>query len=213
MALLEDRPILVFDEWAADQDPQYKDMFYRDILPSMRAKGKLVIVLSHDERYFHLGDRVLWLERGERPVWRTPQSFAEDRQNSRRPDAGGKRKSPNRPSSLPASIGTRHTASNLACGFLIDDAGAGMVAPEQNSLRRHRIRAAKAELDPAQFARATVFVEEGVPTNEEEDAEVYLVVINAEEQYSIWPSRKDVPQGWRLGRKARRQSRMSQVYQ
>ena len=77
LALLEDRPILVFDEWAADQDPQYKDMFYRDILPSMRAKGKLVIVLSHDERYFHVGDRVLWLERGERPVWRTPQSFAE----------------------------------------------------------------------------------------------------------------------------------------
>ena len=62
-ALLDDRPILVFDEWAADQDPQYKDLFYREILPSMRARGKLVIVLSHDERYFHLGDRVLWLER------------------------------------------------------------------------------------------------------------------------------------------------------
>ena len=77
MAMLEDRPIVVFDEWAADQDPRYKDLFYKEILPSMRAKGKLVIVLSHDERYFHLGDRVLWLERGEPPVWRTPQSFAE----------------------------------------------------------------------------------------------------------------------------------------
>jgi putative ATP-binding cassette transporter len=76
-ALLDDRPILVFDEWAADQDPQYKDLFYREILPSMRARGKLVIVLSHDERYFHLGDRVLWLERGEPPAWRTPQSFPE----------------------------------------------------------------------------------------------------------------------------------------
>ena len=77
MAMIEDRPIVVFDEWAADQDPLYKDLFYREILQSMRARGKLVIVLSHDERYFHLGDRVLWLERGEPPVWRSPQSFAE----------------------------------------------------------------------------------------------------------------------------------------
>ena len=82
MAMLEDRPIVVFDEWAADQDPQYKDLFYKEILPSMRAKGKLVIVLSHDERYFHLGDRVLWLERGEPPVWRNPQSFAETPHNA-----------------------------------------------------------------------------------------------------------------------------------
>ena len=36
-----------------------------------------------------------------------------------------------------------------------------------------------------------------MPTNEEENAEIYLVVINIEEQYSIWPSRKEVPQGWR----------------
>ena len=77
MALMDDRPIVVFDEWAADQDPQHKELFYKEILPSMRANGKLVIVLSHDERYFHLGDRVLWLERGERPVWRSPQSFAD----------------------------------------------------------------------------------------------------------------------------------------
>jgi putative ATP-binding cassette transporter len=80
MGLLDDRPILVFDEWAADQDPQHKDLFYKEILPSMRAKGKLVVVLSHDERYFHVGDRVLWLERGERPVWRAPDSFADTKQ-------------------------------------------------------------------------------------------------------------------------------------
>jgi len=76
IALLDDRPILVLDEWAADQDPQYKDIFYLEILPSLRAKNKLVVVLSHDERYFHLGDRVLWLERGRPPIWRTAQSFA-----------------------------------------------------------------------------------------------------------------------------------------
>jgi putative pyoverdin transport system ATP-binding/permease protein len=76
MALLEDRPILVFDEWAADQDPRYKDLFYKEILPRIRDSGKLVVVISHDERYFGTADRVLWLERGKLPVWRTPSSFA-----------------------------------------------------------------------------------------------------------------------------------------
>jgi putative pyoverdin transport system ATP-binding/permease protein len=77
MALLEDRPILVFDEWAADQDPRYKDLFYKEILPRIRDSGKLVVVISHDERYFHVADRVLWLERGKPPIWRAPASFAE----------------------------------------------------------------------------------------------------------------------------------------
>ena len=76
MALLEDRPILVFDEWAADQDPRYKDLFYKEILPRIRDSGKLVVVISHDERYFGTADRVLWLERGKLPVWRTPSSFS-----------------------------------------------------------------------------------------------------------------------------------------
>ncbi|HTZ35814.1 MAG TPA: cyclic peptide export ABC transporter [Stellaceae bacterium] len=75
VALLDDRPILVFDEWAADQDPAYRDLFYREILPQLRQAGKLAVVVSHDERYFHLGDRVLWLERGEPPIWRPPASF------------------------------------------------------------------------------------------------------------------------------------------
>jgi putative pyoverdin transport system ATP-binding/permease protein len=75
MALLEDRPILVFDEWTADQDPQYKDIFYKEILPRIRDLGKLVVVISHDERYFHMADRVLWLERGKPPIWRPASSF------------------------------------------------------------------------------------------------------------------------------------------
>jgi putative ATP-binding cassette transporter len=75
-ALIEDRPVLVLDEWAADQDPHYKDIFYLEILPRMRELGKLVVVITHDERYFHTADRVLWLERGEPPIWRSPASFA-----------------------------------------------------------------------------------------------------------------------------------------
>ena len=64
-AMLEDRPFYVFDEWAADQDPQYKDVFYGELLPELRARGKGVIVVTHDDRYFHVGDRVLKLDEGK----------------------------------------------------------------------------------------------------------------------------------------------------
>jgi putative ATP-binding cassette transporter len=63
-AMLEDRPFYVFDEWAADQDPQYKEIFYGELLPALRARGKGVVVVTHDDRYFRLGDRVLKLEEG-----------------------------------------------------------------------------------------------------------------------------------------------------
>ena len=63
-AYLEDRPIYVFDEWAADQDPQYKEIFYKTLLPDLRERGKLVIVITHDDRYFHLGNQVIKLEDG-----------------------------------------------------------------------------------------------------------------------------------------------------
>ncbi len=74
-AVLENRPILIFDKWAADQDHRYKDFFYQEFLPLMRDSGKLVIAVSHDEQYFHMADRVLWLERGAPPTWRSPSSF------------------------------------------------------------------------------------------------------------------------------------------
>ena len=64
-AYLEDRPIYVFDEWAADQDPQYKEVFYKTLLPDLRERGKLVVVVTHDDRYFHLGDQVVKLEDGK----------------------------------------------------------------------------------------------------------------------------------------------------
>jgi putative pyoverdin transport system ATP-binding/permease protein len=64
-AYLEDRPIYVFDEWAADQDPSYKEIFYRHLLPELRNRGKAVVVITHDDRYFHLGDRVIKLDYGK----------------------------------------------------------------------------------------------------------------------------------------------------
>lgn len=65
VAYLEDRPFLVFDEWAADQDPVFKDVFYREVLPELRAQGKAVLVISHDDRYFPLADRLVRLENGQ----------------------------------------------------------------------------------------------------------------------------------------------------
>ena len=64
-AYLEDRSIYVFDEWAADQDPQYKEIFYKTLLPDLRARGKTVIVITHDDRYFHLGNQVIKLDDGK----------------------------------------------------------------------------------------------------------------------------------------------------
>lgn len=61
---LEDRPVLFFDEWAADQDPMFKEFFYYSILPGLKAQGKTVIVISHDDRYFGVADRIVNLESG-----------------------------------------------------------------------------------------------------------------------------------------------------
>jgi putative ATP-binding cassette transporter len=65
VACLEDRPFLVFDEWAADQDPVFKQFFYTEVLPELRSQGKAVLVISHDDRYFHAADRVVRLESGK----------------------------------------------------------------------------------------------------------------------------------------------------
>jgi putative ATP-binding cassette transporter len=64
-AWLEERPIYVFDEWAADQDPTFKRVFYEELLPELRRAGRTVLVISHDDRYFHLADRLLRLESGQ----------------------------------------------------------------------------------------------------------------------------------------------------
>jgi putative ATP-binding cassette transporter len=63
-AYLEGRPVLVFDEWAADQDPTFRHLFYTELLPELRAKGHLLVVISHDDRYFHLADRVITMHAG-----------------------------------------------------------------------------------------------------------------------------------------------------
>ncbi|HKR15155.1 MAG TPA: cyclic peptide export ABC transporter [Pyrinomonadaceae bacterium] len=64
-AYLEDRPLYVFDEWAADQDPYFKEIFYLDLLPALKARGKTVIVISHDDKYYYVADRLIKLDYGK----------------------------------------------------------------------------------------------------------------------------------------------------
>jgi putative ATP-binding cassette transporter len=64
-AYLEDRPFYVFDEWASDQDPLFKELFYTQLLPDLKARGKAVLVITHDEPYFHIADRILKLDYGK----------------------------------------------------------------------------------------------------------------------------------------------------
>ena len=64
-AYMEDRPVYIFDEWAADQDPQFKETFYYQLLPELKSRGKLVIVISHDDRYYHVADRIIKLDYGK----------------------------------------------------------------------------------------------------------------------------------------------------
>lgn len=65
ISYIEDRPICLFDEWAAEQDPEFKEYFYTILLPRLKLQGKCVIVITHDDRYFHIADRVLRMESGQ----------------------------------------------------------------------------------------------------------------------------------------------------
>jgi putative ATP-binding cassette transporter len=65
VSLLEDKPIYVFDEWAADQDVEFRARFYEEIIPELTARGKTVIAVTHDDRWFHKCDQLLKLDYGK----------------------------------------------------------------------------------------------------------------------------------------------------
>ncbi len=64
-AYLEDRPFYVFDEWAADQDPTFRRVFYEELLPDLKARGKTALVITHDDQYFSVADRCLRMDLGK----------------------------------------------------------------------------------------------------------------------------------------------------
>lgn len=64
LAKLDNRPVYIFDEWAADQDPIFRRFFYTTLLPEIKASGHTVIAVTHDDSYFTYADRVLKMEYG-----------------------------------------------------------------------------------------------------------------------------------------------------
>ncbi|HEX7154380.1 MAG TPA: cyclic peptide export ABC transporter [Thermoanaerobaculia bacterium] len=64
VSFIDDKKLYLLDECAADQDPHFKQVFYRKVLPELRAQGKAVVVISHDDRYFDVADKLVVMEDG-----------------------------------------------------------------------------------------------------------------------------------------------------
>jgi ABC-type siderophore export system fused ATPase/permease subunit len=62
--LLENKPVLVLDEWAAEQDPDFRRYFYREILPTLLQAGKTVIAVTHDDQYADCAQRLIHFDFG-----------------------------------------------------------------------------------------------------------------------------------------------------
>ncbi|HEX2939024.1 MAG TPA: cyclic peptide export ABC transporter, partial [Ruminiclostridium sp.] len=73
---LEDRPAYLFDEWAADQDPEFRRYFYMELLPQLKEKGKLIIAVTHDDRYFGQADKQIKMEVGKVVSYKTNKAEA-----------------------------------------------------------------------------------------------------------------------------------------
>ena len=82
ISYLEDKQMYLFDEWAADQDPIFKEFFYHTMLPRLRSRDKAVVVISHDDRYFSVADQLIEMEDGKitritRPKEKPGKAFAD----------------------------------------------------------------------------------------------------------------------------------------
>lgn len=65
IAMLEDKPVYLFDEWAADQDPMFREVFYYEILDELKRQNKVIIVISHDDRYYAVADKIYKMDNGQ----------------------------------------------------------------------------------------------------------------------------------------------------
>lgn len=92
VAYLDDKDLYLFDEWAADQDPMFKSIFYNEILADLKSMGKTIVVISHDERFFQLADQMLVMEEGRLSNVTQPEKvdFVEEyfSRNKRHKDSG-----------------------------------------------------------------------------------------------------------------------------
>jgi putative pyoverdin transport system ATP-binding/permease protein len=65
VSLLEGKPVLVIDEWAADQDPNFRKKFYTEIIPLLKKEGITIIAITHDDRFYHCADKLYKMEYGK----------------------------------------------------------------------------------------------------------------------------------------------------
>ncbi len=65
VSMLEHKPMVILDEWAAEQDPRFRNYFYETLLPRLKKSGTGVILITHDDRYFNTADKVVRMERGK----------------------------------------------------------------------------------------------------------------------------------------------------
>lgn len=63
-SLLESHPLMILDEWAADQDPYFRKFFYEQLLPTFKREGKTILAVTHDDAYFGYADRIVKFEHG-----------------------------------------------------------------------------------------------------------------------------------------------------
>ena len=73
VSLLDDKPVFIFDELAADQDPEFRKFLYEEVLPGLKSLGHTVIAASHDDRYFHVADKLIKMEYGKIEEIRTTE--------------------------------------------------------------------------------------------------------------------------------------------
>jgi putative ATP-binding cassette transporter len=64
-ALMEEKPILVIDEWAADQDPYFRKKFYTQIIPLLKQDNFTIIAITHDDKYYYCADRLYKMDYGK----------------------------------------------------------------------------------------------------------------------------------------------------
>ena len=65
VSLMEDKQIYIFDEWAADQDPVFREYFYLELIPRLQKEGKTIVAVTHDDRYFNCCDRIIHFQDGK----------------------------------------------------------------------------------------------------------------------------------------------------
>lgn len=65
VSYLEDRPAYIFDEWASDQDAEFRKFFYKTLLPELKARGKAVVAITHDDKYFDEADKIIKMNMGK----------------------------------------------------------------------------------------------------------------------------------------------------